>query len=258
MFLAACLKETSFLSESTENYVYEIAYEEETNSFQEFPQGKTHETASLMQQICNVPVVKRQKIHIGILEDGSSEWEITQMKPKQDFDLPKGNISSPAPYRTLMKNNEIYYFDKAGKLLYKTAGETPNFSDFLYKIKENQHQNSFKKLKSDNNSTVKYLNDSIAEITKLLTNLDEIQNPDLLGKTYKSIVNIKQNLTLAEAFYDENNEAIYVKQNAYDKKREVPIPVFSKTMVKHTNSQGEANVVVNISQCEKIQITNNL
>jgi len=211
-----------------------------------------------MQQICNVPVVERQKIHIGILDDGSSEWEITQMNPKQPFDLPKGNISSPPPYRTVMKNNEIYYFDKAGKLLYKTAGETPNFSDFLYYLKENQYQNSFKKLNSDSTGTITYINDSIAEITKVLTNLDEIQNSDLLGKTYKAIVNTKQNLTLAEAFYDENNEAIYVKQNAYDKKREVPIPVFSKTQVKVTNSQGEASVAVNISQCENIQITNNL
>lgn len=258
MLLLGCLKETAFLSEEASNYVYEIAYEEETNSFQEIPEGKTHETASIMQQLASVPVVERKKIHIGILADGSSEWEITQITPKNNFDLPESNLTSKATYRTVLRNNRAYYFDKSGKLLYSDNFTTPDFSDFLLRLKNQSNKSNFKSAFSDSTTEMTYLNDSIVEYRKLITTADDYQNPDYLGRTYADIVNIKQQLILTEAIYDADNKLIYLKNNSYDKKREFPLPVFSKITMEVENSVGEISIYNSIIQCNNINISNNL
>lgn len=216
VFLISCNKELGFLG-GDKDYAILLQYEEEHVVLHQWP-GKTSKDLTGAQMALEMPVVNRQKITIGINEDGSSEWDIVEMEPKNPFNAP---IECPADHsrkvaRTRMVNNKVYQYDEKGILLQSIDMRQPDFSGLIAAVKLNgnklnryiysRHFNQYANLPNTKDEITE-VQPGLSLYTHTINNGDTV-GPEWIGKKIVCYLETATLCPLANFVLDENDQVI--------------------------------------------------
>ena len=115
----------------------EVNFEAEVLSYEELADPKS---ATVMEQINAMPHALRSNISIQIYEDGTSDWRIEKLTPKNDVTVKHLTPVNPDPQTKVTRINRFgmgYFYDEKGKLLKEHAVPVQSFSDLIIKAKKN-------------------------------------------------------------------------------------------------------------------------
>lgn len=186
---------------SQPDYALQVSYEMEsqvTRKYDEQAEGYTQE----MQGIMEIPTVERRKISINIGFDGTSEWCIEMLTPKNKIELPHEQRPNTSPsVKTIKMRNGMYYaYDQHGALFESQAMDIPNFKDLVDLLVKEKDPRLVNTLLTQKSVPAGSQITTLDEQTSLVTAPVEGQP----GYSVRMIVDHENNLVIASHLYQDS------------------------------------------------------
>jgi hypothetical protein len=260
--LSSCKEDMTILQEDKTDYPVRISYEEEKITL--FDNGKTDAEKDDIDVLMAQPVIKREKVFIGIMKDGQATMEITLMEPKNPFRVPSDALPDPDPQLKTIKfvNGSVYYYDETGKLMSQETSDIPSLKYVIDYLKKNN--NSFQRGMLTNvnmagKSGHTMSGSSVREeggfiITEDILDAEDGATEPLIGKIVRTYYNSETNELAGQILTDESGELLTRTQYTYSDDINNPIPVFTRNESLEKTKEGKKHVTTTLTYCENTEI----
>lgn len=261
--LFGCQKD-SFLGEGNPDFAIQISYEEETrSSFSNLSaaSGDKSDAGVLAQETQCL----RQKIRIGIMEDGNSIMEVTRMKPKHAVTIPEKVSPTLADEVHSMRfiNGQVILYDSRGKQIGQERAEMPSYNSFVAQVRQNKNNLSramysdflsLQQSKSTVNSNVNVTDQGDIVITETVITPEDGMDPSMNGYTVANYFETATGVLVGAAILDETGTTVYRSVMTYDEDESNPLPEFTREESYGTSENGEWFVITTLRYTEDVEI----
>jgi hypothetical protein len=246
------------------DYAILISYEEETrSSYSNLHQASTVKTdADLLAQETQC---LRQKIKIGIMDDGSSTMRITRMEPKHAVSISeKVSLSRESEVHSLLfENGQVTLFDVKGNQIGRETTEMPSYKSLVTRVRQNKNSltramySEFlagQRLKSTETGELKVKEEGDITITEELVGPDDGLDPSITGYTVSNYFETASGVLIGSSILDKTGTTIFRSVMTYDEDALNPLPAFSHEESFSTGETGETSIVTTLRYVENVEI----
>ena len=250
--------------DSKSGYAIILSYEEETRSSFSSLSGTAdtkNENMPLQQEVnCS-----RQKVQIGIAEDGSSVMETTRMKPEH-FGKSVGYIHPPQEDEVnsmVFRNGQVTMYNAAGKVVGQERSEMPSYKELITQVRQNKNSLTRRiygdflkqqKLQCNENSNLKVKEDGDITITESIVGPEDGFDPAMDGFKVSSYFETSTGLLLGSAILDNTGVTVYRSVMTYNADENNPLPEFSHEESFGTSESGEEYMITTLRYTENVEI----
>ena len=167
-----------------------ISYEVESLSFSEFSGGDPPRELALQSE----PAVSRSKIKTVIYKDGSSDWLIKNVKPRNPpvefHNIPKSDYDEISTIRII--NNQGYFINGNGDLIHKQRIDVPSFAELILDVQNSNNKNINARVSEVLSETIFLSEQRLSElreinlVEELPSGLIKIKDLELYNKNFNS------------------------------------------------------------------------
>jgi hypothetical protein len=259
-----CKKDTLLTGSDDSDFAILISYEEETRSSyigNKAASGNITDADLLAQET----QCFRQKIKIGILDDGSSVMQMTRMEPKHAAAIPEKVPPTRADevHSMLFENGQVTLFDAKGATIGHEKAEIPSYKSLVTRVRQNKNTLSramysdfmvAQRNKSTETGDVTVTEDGNITITKKVIGPEDGMDPSMNGYTVSSYFETATGILVGSSILDETGTTIFRSVMTYDEDLTNPLPAFSQEESFSTDETGETSVVTVLRYVENVEI----
>lgn len=265
VFAISCQRMTGLFEGDDSQYAYILEYEKENRTMTQFAEGSEKNDESSIFHSSTFPTISKERIKIGIFNDGTSEWLITNLVPENEIIRPTDGLVDERPQTKTTKilMGVATYYDEAGNELHSQNINIPSLSTFLEAIREKNMEDAYRS--SLTKSTPAGLTD--VETIDLSNNytayVQEISgdhgDPNMVGYEVCTVVENSTKRIVGEEVYDIEKNLVYRKVNKYSDAvaNDFQLPEFSKIQQLEQAMDGEYYEVITTEKYSNVKVTDN-
>jgi hypothetical protein len=259
-----CKKDHVLTGSVDSDFAILISYEEETRSsfstLSPAASGKSDE-ATFGQEVNGY----RQKIKIGIAEDGSSVIEMIRMEPKYSR-VSAGKIPptrADEVHSMVFQNGQVTMYNAKGLLIGQERTELPSYKSLISQVRQNKNcltraiYSNFlmqQKLKSSESSDLKIKDEGDLTITEKIVGPEDGLDPAMNGYKISNYVETTTGLLLGTAIEDASGSTVFRTVMTYNADENNPLPEFSHEESFATSENGEEYMITTLRYTENVEI----
>jgi hypothetical protein len=257
-------KKDAELGSVDSDYAILISYEEETrSSYSDLSSALTVKTdADLLAQETQC---QRQKIKIGIMDDGSSTMRMTRMEPKHAVSIPEkiSPTRESEVHSMLFENGRVTLFDAKGAQIGHETSEMPSYKSLVARVRQNQNSltramySDFlvgQRQKSTESGEVRVTEEGDITVTEEVVGPEDGLDPSMTGYTVSNYFETASGVLVGSSILDETGATIFRSVMTYDEDVSNPLPSFSREESFSTDETGETSVVTTLRYVENVEI----
>ncbi len=254
-------EETGFVDS---DYAILVSYEEETrSSFSNFsPTAADKTDAGVLAQEARC---SRQKIKIGILDDGRSVMQMTRMEPKHAVSIPEKVPPTRADevHSMRFENGQVSLFNAKGDQIGQERAEMPSYKSLVTQVRQNKNcltraiYSNFlagQRLKSTETADVTVTDEGDITIVNESVSPEDGMDPSMNGYSVSNYFETTTGILVGSSILDETGATVFRSVMTYDEDENNPLPSFSHEESYSTDENGETSVVTTLRYVENVEI----